>query len=62
MVVNKKYRVTNLLEAIKHQPELFDIKLRHNDTKAALERLRQRSVDAELVGIEEYEDEKPRMA
>lgn len=62
MVKTKKFRVTELNLAISHHPELFDIKLRQNDAKAELANLRRMDPDATLVGIEEYEDESPRMA
>lgn len=59
---DKKYRVTNLADAVMNHPELFRIELRINETKAALARLRASDPDARLVGIEEYEDETPTLA
>lgn len=52
----KRMRVTNLAAAVTHHPELFNIELRQNDSKAALARLRASDPDATLVGIEEYEE------
>jgi len=54
--VLKKYRVTNLIAALQANPELFDVKLRHNDTKAAMEAGRRSDPDFRLDGIEEYEE------
>ena len=53
----KAYRVIEgrLAVAVAAHPYLFDIKLRQNDTKAALEAARRYNPDATLEGIEEYD-------
>lgn len=54
--VRKKLRVTNVHAAVAAHEELFDIKLRQTDAKALLERMRAADPDAQLTGIEEYDD------
>jgi hypothetical protein len=58
----KKYRITNLVDAVTNHPELFRIELKVNDTKALLARKRVAEPEYRLLGIEEYEDETPTMA
>ena len=58
----KKFRVTNMVDAVTNHPELFRIELKVNDTKALLARKRVADPEYRLLGIEEYEDETPTMA
>lgn len=58
----KTFEVTDQAEALRHHPELFNISLRINDAKAALEKLRKYDPEARLVGIVEKEVETPRLA